>query len=150
MRKSLKAYNYLSGFSLGRAFFNWAICFQAPYFRTIKPKFVELKPGQAIISMKKRRAVTNHLKTVHAIAMCNMAELAGGMMAEVSVPDKAKWIPIGMTVKYLKKAKTDLIATAEAEDIDWSTSGEKQVTVNVTDTENILVFTALITFSVRN
>ena len=36
-------------------------------------------------------------------AMCNMAELAGGLMTDVSIPQGSRWIPSGMTVKYLKK-----------------------------------------------
>lgn len=44
--------------------------------------------------------------------MCNMAELAGGTMTEVTVPSTHRWIPKGMTVEYLKKAETDLIAVA--------------------------------------
>jgi len=56
--------------------------------------------------------VLNHIGTVHAIAMCNMAELAGGTMTEVTVPATHRWIPKGMTVEYLKKAETDLIAIA--------------------------------------
>lgn len=35
--------------------------------------------------------------------MCNMAELAGGTMTEVTVPSTHRWIPKGMTVEYLKK-----------------------------------------------
>lgn len=34
--------------------------------------------------------------------MCNMAELAGGTMTEVTVPSTHRWIPKGMTVEYLK------------------------------------------------
>src|SRR3546814_8551637 len=41
--------------------------------------------------------------SVHAIALCNAAELAGGMMTEVSIPSGARWIPKGMTVEYLAK-----------------------------------------------
>ncbi|RXJ72416.1 DUF4442 domain-containing protein [Veronia nyctiphanis] len=150
MRKNLKIYNRLSRSPLGRWLFDWGVCFMAPYFKSIKPRFLELKPGRAVITIKKRRAVTNHLKTVHAIAMCNMAELVGGMVTDVSVPDKARWIPTGMTVKYLKKAKTDLTAVANAESVDWSTAGEKLVNVDVTDTDNNVVFNAVITFNVRH
>ena len=96
--------------------------------------------------MPKRRAVLNHLGTVHAIAMCNMAELAGGTMTEVTVPATHRWIPNGMTVEYLKKAKTDLIAIATPEaEPDWSKAGEYKVNVVVQDTQGEVVFRALIT-----
>lgn len=51
----------------------------------------------------------NHIGTVHAIAMCNMAELAGGTMTEVTVPSTHRWIPKGMTVEYLKRQKQTLL-----------------------------------------
>ncbi|WP_428430679.1 DUF4442 domain-containing protein [Photobacterium chitinilyticum] len=47
--------------------------------------------------------------TVHTVAMCNMAELAGRIMTDVSVAVKSRWLPVGMTMEYLKKA-TNTIA----------------------------------------
>ena len=99
--------------------------------------------------MKKRRAVTNHLKTVHAIAMCNMAELAGGLMTEVSLPKNKRWIPSGMTVKYLKKATTNLTAIADGNELDWNTDGEIEVPVRITDDNNELVFSAEIKMNIK-
>ena len=62
--------------------------------------------------MTKRRAVTNHIGTVHAIAMCNLAELAAGTMTEISIPPSMRWLPKGMAVEYLKKAESDVEALA--------------------------------------
>lgn len=62
--------------------------------------------------MRKRRRVKNHIGTVHAIAMCNLAELAAGTMMEASLPRSHRWIPKNMTVEYLKKAATDVRAVA--------------------------------------
>lgn len=126
--------------------FSRLLCLKAPYFGSISPQFEELRPEYCRVSIPKRRAVLNHLGTVHAIAMCNMAELAGGTMTEVTVPATHRWIPNGMTVEYLKKAKTDLIAIATPESvIDWSTAGEYKVNVIVQDTQGDVVFRALIT-----
>ena len=69
----------------------------APYFQTIDPVFVDLKPGYAELTFANQKKVHNHLGTVHAIAMCNAAELVAGMMAEVSIPENLRWIPVGMT-----------------------------------------------------
>lgn len=96
--------------------------------------------------MRKRRAVFNHIGTVHAIAICNLAEMAAGTMTEVTVPSTHRWIPKEMTVKYLKMAKTDLtaIATPHAA-LDWSVPGEFKVDVRVRDLQGELVVEALIT-----
>jgi hypothetical protein len=42
---------------------------------------------------------------VHAIALCNLAELCAGVMTDASLPADMRWIPKGMTVSYLKRAK---------------------------------------------
>lgn len=120
----------------------------APYFGTIDPMFVELRPGYGEVKFPNTKKVHNHFASVHAIAMCNAAELAAGMMTDVSIPDSNRWIPIEMTVKYLKKAKTDLKVIADGSGIDWSVTGEIKVPVNIYDTEDTVVFTALITMSV--
>jgi acyl-coenzyme A thioesterase PaaI-like protein len=126
------------------------LCFLTPYFSSIKPSIKELKINRCVVFMKKRRAVTNHLKTVHAVAMCNMAELAGGLMTEVSLPQGKRWIPSGMTVKYLKKAKTNLIAIADGNELDWDKEGEVIVPVGITDDNNELVFSAEIKMNIKN
>ena len=64
--------------------------------------------------MPNRKAVHNHIGTVHAIAMCNLAELVGGVMTDATIDHKShRWIPKGMTVQYLAKAETDLEAVAQ-------------------------------------
>ncbi|UZE21774.1 DUF4442 domain-containing protein [Pseudomonas sp. B21-056] len=92
---------------------------------------------------------SNHLQSVHAIALCNAAELAGGMMTEVSIPSGARWIPKGMTVEYLAKAKTSVHAIADGSEIDWESFGDKVVPVDIFDEGGVKVFTARITMNVK-
>ena len=149
MQKTLKLYQSLKHLPLGKIIFSKMLCFMTPYFSSIKPSIKELTINRCVVFMKKRRAVTNHLKTVHAIAMCNMAELAGGLMTEVSLPKNKRWIPSGMTVKYLKKATTNLTAIADGNELDWNTDGEIQVPVSITDDNNELVFSAEIKMNIK-
>lgn len=110
MNKIQNLWQKFSTKPLGKWLFSRAVCFKAPYFATIKPRFEELKPGYAKVSMKNRRGVQNHIQSIHAIAMCNLAELGAGTMMEASLSNKMRWLPRGMTVQYLKVAKTDIIA----------------------------------------
>ena len=55
----------------------------------------------------------NHIKTVHAIAVCNLVEMAMGLTAEATIPPHLRWLPKGMDVKYLKKATGKLTATCD-------------------------------------
>lgn len=93
---------------VGPAQFSAMIGQFAPYFASIAPQFVELRPGYAEVTFPKRREVLNHIGTVHAIALCNAAELAAGTMTDASIPAGHRWIPRGMTVEYLAKATGDV------------------------------------------
>lgn len=145
MSQALAMYN-----NVGNEQFSQFIGQFAPYFSTINATFAALRPGYAEATMPFRREVTNHLGTVHAIAMCNLAELVGGTLTDVTIPAGARWIPKGMTVEYLAKAKTDLRAVADASSIDWTQSGDITVTVDVFDSAEQKVFTARITMNVKH
>ncbi|MFC1857226.1 hotdog fold domain-containing protein [Thermodesulfobacteriota bacterium] len=144
MNQLLRLYQICEKFPFGKIIFSELICFKAPYFASIKPRFIQLRPGYCEVLLKKRRAVTNHLKSVHAIAMCNVSELTAGSMLEASIPKKLRWIPKGMTVSYLKMAKTDLKATCEISTDTLTTPHELPMTVHVTDTQGVEVFRAVI------
>jgi acyl-coenzyme A thioesterase PaaI-like protein len=113
----------------GPAQFSAMIGQVAPYFASIAPQFVELRAGYAEVTFPKRREVLNHLGTVHAIALCNAAELAAGTMTDASIPTGYRWIPRGMTVEYLAKAKGDVRTVADGSAIDWSQTGDVKVPV---------------------
>jgi len=126
---ALAMWNRLAGKPFGKFLFSQAICWKAPYFATIWPRFEELRPGYSRVSMKKRRAVQNHIGTVHAIAICNLAEIGAGTLMEASLSRNMRWLPRGMNVRYLKKATTGLVAECNANDI--ADGPARDVTVNV-------------------
>ena len=70
----------------------------------------------------KRRSVTNHIGTVHAIALCNGLEAAMGALAEVTIPKDKRWIPKGMEVAYTAKATSDITCIAETDQEQWDTA----------------------------
>ncbi len=144
MNKLLGVYNRCSRLPLGKRVFSKLVCLKAPYFGTIKPVFQQLKPGRCTVRMKNRRAVHNHIKSVHAIAMCCLSELAAGTLLEVSLPSNMRWIPKGMNVDYLKIARTDLTAVCEISTEDLGRPRELPLAVHVTDTKKDEVFRAVI------
>ena len=142
---ALAAWGKLEKLPFGKSIFSRFVCFKAPYFASISPRFEELRPGFARVSMRKRRAVTNHIGTVHAIAMCNLAELAAGTMTEISIPRAMRWLPKGMQVEYLRKASTDVEAVARVEDVHEGPARDVPVSVEVKDRAGELVCRATIT-----
>ena len=96
----------------GSRLFSAAAMVRVPYFASIAPHVVRMEPGYAEVTVPKWFFVHNHLSTVHAIASCNAAEIAMGMLMEATVPTTHRWIPKGMNVQYLEKATTSLRAQA--------------------------------------
>lgn len=134
---------------MGNKSFSKAVASFAPYFSTIDPSFVALRPGYAEVTFANRREVHNHIGTVHAIALCNAAELAAGTMTTVSIPEGRQWIPVGMQVQYLAKAKTDMRIVADGAVVDWQQTGNVEVPVDAFDSEGKKVFTARITMNLK-
>ncbi len=143
----LDTYRRLSRWPAGRWLFSRAICFRAPYFATISPRFVALEPGRCEVEIADRRRVHNHIGTVHAIALCNLAELSAGVMTEASLPASMRWIPKGMTVEYLKKAQGTMhaVATPDIAIVEAAVGYDLPVTVSVRDPRGDEVFRARIT-----
>ncbi|MBI3716789.1 MAG: DUF4442 domain-containing protein [Betaproteobacteria bacterium] len=139
MMRVIDVWAWLSTKPLGRTIFSQLICWKAPYFATIWPRFEELRPGYARVAMKKRRSVQNHIGTVHAIALCNLAELGAGTLMEASLSRNMRWLPRGMNVKYLKKAETDLIAECSAEDFADGPARDVVVSVDIRNAGNEVV-----------
>lgn len=143
MSKLLELYH-----ELGNEEYANAIAEIAPYFGTIRPKFKDLRSGYCAIGISNTREVHNHLGTMHAIAMCNGAELVAGLTTDVSIPDGRRWIPVEMHVRYLAKAQTDVSVVCDGRDVDWSKLGNINAPVKVMDTADRVVCEATITMNI--
>ena len=107
------AWNVLSGVPGGRAVFSRLVGRMAPYTGTINAQVTVLRAGYSEVQMADRRAVRNHLDCVHAVALANLAELAGNVALAYSLPDDARFIVSGMEIEYVKKARGTITATGE-------------------------------------
>jgi acyl-coenzyme A thioesterase PaaI-like protein len=105
---------------LGARLFSFLFAQKAPYFASIRPRFLTIEPNHVELLVPKRRRVHNHLGTVHAIALCNGLEAAMGALAEVTIPADRRWIPKGMDVSYTAKATGDVTCLAETDPEQWT------------------------------
>ncbi|HMB56665.1 MAG TPA: hotdog fold domain-containing protein [Arenimonas sp.] len=144
MTPLLALYQKLTRYPLGHWLFTRAVCFKAPYFGSIGPRFTLLENGRCEATIKDRRRVHNHIGTVHAIALCNLAELTAGVMTDASLPKGMRWIPKGMTVSYLKKASGTLrgVATPAIPLVISESGYDLPVNVDVFDPAGERVFNA--------
>src|SRR5688572_31462540 len=140
----LALYRRITRWPAGHWLFSRAVCLKAPYFATISPRFVSLEPGRCEVRIRDRRRVHNHIGTVHAIALCNLAELSAGVMTDATLPASMRWIPKGMTVEYLKKATGTLhgVATPDIALVESPSGYELPVTVLVSNDAGEAVFRA--------
>jgi acyl-coenzyme A thioesterase PaaI-like protein len=132
----------------GSRLFSAAAMVRVPYFASIVPHVVRMEPGFAEVTVPKWFFVYNHLHTVHAIASCNAAEIAMGMLMEATVPTSHRWIPKSMNVAYRQKATTSLRAQARLDPPDFTTltdGTEIVVPVSVVDKSGAEVVHADIT-----
>ena len=150
MNRILKLQQKMQKYPFGNRIFSYMLASYAPYFKTIRPRVVELRPNFHKVEMRKRKAVHNHLGTVHAIASCNLCEFAAGICMETSIPKHRRWIPVGMQVEYLKKAKTDLTATVDLSAVNWETTDMVDCEVSVRDTTGLEVVKATINMKVTD
>lgn len=143
----LKLWRAFSSKPGGKWLFSQAISRKAPYFGTVRPRFEVVESGRCELTAEKRRAVHNHIGTFHAIAICNMAEAAMGIAAEATLPATHRWLPKSMSVRYLKKAETDLraVATIDPATVYGPAGFDLPVKVDVLDTRGEIVFDATIT-----
>lgn len=106
-------WNLLSGMPAGKAVFSRLVGRMAPYTGSIHATVTVLRVGYSEVQMPDRRGVRNHLDCVHAIALANLAELAGNLALAYSLPDDARFIVSGMTIEYTKKARGTITAIGE-------------------------------------
>ena len=130
---------------VGKGAFSLAMGLKAPYFLTIVPSLVELRPNYAEVRIRKWWGVHNHIGTVHVIAVANGLELAMGALAEATVPAQLRWIPKGMSLEYLALADSTLTATAQTDPADWLEPGEVPVRVQATRSDGTVVVAGVIT-----
>src|SRR6476660_946381 len=120
MSQVLTLWKKTSALPQGKRIFSILFAQKAPYFATIRPRFIEIGPNRAELVIPKRRGVHNHLKTVHAIALCNGLEAAMGALAEATIPADKRWIPKGMDISYTAKATSDITCIAETDPEQWT------------------------------
>jgi len=135
----MKLWDKLRRIPAGRLLFRKVLGRAVPYSNTIAPEILELRPGYARIRMKDRKLVRNHLGSIHAVALTNLAELTSGLALNCGLPENARGILKSFSIEYLKKAHGPLIATSETALPLSNARQELTVAVETRDESNFVV-----------
>jgi len=128
-----QGWDLLSGMPGGRMLFSRLVGRMAPYTGSIHASVTVLRAGYAEVEMQDRRGVRNHLDCIHAIALANLAELAGNLALAYSLPDDACFIVSGIEIEYTKKARGRITAIGETPIPRTSARAQYDVPVTLRD-----------------
>lgn len=133
---------------MGKIIFSRMLGAVIPYTGSIKARVEHLEPGHAIVVLPDRRRVRNHLDSIHAIALANMAELSTGLAMISGLPPGVNAILVGLTVSYEKKARGELRAECKCSVPTGDTRQEVAIDTEVKDKTGDVVTRAIATWLV--
>jgi acyl-coenzyme A thioesterase PaaI-like protein len=139
--KLLDLWRRLAPLPCGRWIFSKVFSFSVPYSGSVGPRIRVLEPGHAVVEIPDRRSNRNHLRSVHAIALVNLAEITSGLAMMAGLPPTVRGIVTTLSMTYHKKARGTIRAVAHVAVPNAGEPCDFDVTAECFDPEGTLVAT---------
>lgn len=135
----LSLWRRLSALPAGDRLFTRALTARVPYSGSTGAIVRALEPGRAIVELRERRLVRNHLRSVHAVALVNIGELASGLALITALPPDVRGIVVRLEADYHRKARGVLVADCSVEPPVVQSDIEHAVEAPIVDAEGEVV-----------
>lgn len=135
----------LHGVPGGRRVFSRLLGLAIPYTGSIGAEVLTLEPGYARVALDDRRAVRNHLDSIHALALANLGELTGNLALVAALPDNGRFIVTKLAIEYKKKARGRIIAECRCDPPKSAERREYELPVTLRDDRGVVVAEVVLT-----
>jgi acyl-coenzyme A thioesterase PaaI-like protein len=147
-KRLLKLWRRLNLLPGGQWLFAQLFSRMVPYSGSVGPRIRVLEPGHAQVEIPDRRSNRNHLASVHAIALMNVAEQASGLAMLAALPDDVRAIVTQISMQYLKKARGRIRAVSTVVVPPVTTDTEIDVVAECLDPSGTVVARATVRWRV--
>lgn len=140
----LKLWRQLSPLPGGQWVFAQLFAWMVPYSGSVGPRIRQLEPGHARVEIPDRRSNRQHLGSVHAIALMNVAEMASGLAMMSGLPEGIRGIVTNLSIEYLKKARGTITAVSTVTIPTVTTDQDFDVISECLDRQGVVVARATV------
>jgi acyl-coenzyme A thioesterase PaaI-like protein len=143
-RRLLRLWRGLHRLPGGTRLFSRIFGWRVPYSGSVRPHIRALSPGHADVEIPDRRRNRQHLGSVHAVALMNLAEQTSGLALLTALPDGVRGIVTEMSMQYAKKARGPISSVCDLAPPTVTGDMEVEVTADCIDRSGDLVARATV------
>ncbi len=114
LRVLRRLWHLLSPLPAGKWLFSRILGTAVPYTGSLAIDVEEIRTGYARVCLKDSWRARNHLNSIHAMAIANLAEATTGLALNYGLADNQRAILTEFNISYLHKARGRLTAECQA------------------------------------
>jgi acyl-coenzyme A thioesterase PaaI-like protein len=130
----------------GRWLFSRLLGRAVPYTGSLGATVERLTPGHAVVVLRDRAGVRNHLHSIHAIALANLGEMASGLAMLGAVGDDVRAIVTRLEIDFHAKARGEVRATGSASPPAVTAPIDAEALAEIDDEGGVRVATVRVTW----